>query len=99
MAELTSPNETSSCCAPAGDIRETVREKYAAAARQAGNAGAWCCEAGFDAADTGTQTFGATLYGDEGADAPEQAVKASLGCGVPTAVADLHEGETVLDLG
>ncbi|HSD80697.1 MAG TPA: methyltransferase domain-containing protein, partial [Solirubrobacteraceae bacterium] len=45
------------------------------------------------------QTFGATLYGDEGADAPDQAVKASLGCGVPTAVADLHAGETVLDLG
>ena len=81
------------------DIRETVREKYAAAARQASTAESWCCEAGFDPADTGTQTFGATLYGEEGAHAPEQAVKASLGCGVPTAVADLHAGETVLDLG
>ena len=81
------------------DLRETVREKYAAAARQASTADSWCCEAGFDPADTGTQTFGATLYGHEGAHAPEQAVKASLGCGVPTAVADLHEGETVLDLG
>jgi ubiquinone/menaquinone biosynthesis C-methylase UbiE len=82
-----------------GDIRETVREKYAAAARQAGDAGSWCCEAGFDAADTGEQTFGPRLYGEEGAGAPERAVKASLGCGVPTAVADLYEGETVLDLG
>ena len=53
----------------------------------------------FDPADTGTQTFGATLYGPEGAEAPQEAVNASLGCGVPTAVADLHEGETVLDLG
>ena len=76
-----------------------MREKYAAAARQAAGAEGWCCEAGFDAADTGTQTFGATLYGEEGAGAPLQAVNASLGCGVPTAVADLHEGETVLDLG
>ncbi|MGZ4216940.1 MAG: arsenite methyltransferase [Solirubrobacteraceae bacterium] len=80
-------------------LRETVREKYAAAARQAGDAASWCCEAGFDPADTGTQTFGATLYGEEGAHAPQEAVNASLGCGVPTAVADLHEGETVLDLG
>jgi SAM-dependent methyltransferase len=88
MAELTDT-----------DIRETVRDKYAAAARQAEGAGAWCCEPGFDAADTGEQTFGMTLYGEEGADAPDRAVKASLGCGVPTAVADLHEGETVLDLG
>ena len=80
-------------------LRETVRAKYAAAARQADDAASWCCEVGFDPADTGTPTFGAILYGDEGAHAPEEAVKASLGCGVPTAVADLHEGETVLDLG
>ena len=39
------------------------------------------------------------LYADEGDAAPKAAVEASLGCGVPTAVADLHEGETVLDLG
>jgi arsenite methyltransferase len=81
------------------DIRETVRAKYAAAARQAGDVASWCCEAGFDPADTGAQTFGATLYGEEAAHAPEPAVKASLGCGVPTAVADLHDGETALDLG
>jgi len=81
------------------DVREIVRANYAAAARQAADAGSWCCEAGFDPADTGAQTFGATLYGPEGAEAPQAAVNASLGCGVPTAVADLHEGETVLDLG
>jgi SAM-dependent methyltransferase len=83
----------------AESLRETVREKYATAARQAGVASGWCCEAGFDPADTGAHTFGAALYGEEGAHAPEEAVKASLGCGVPTAVADLHDGETVLDLG
>ena len=81
------------------DIRETVRARYAAAARQAADARSWCCEAGFDPSDTGAQTFGATLYGQEGEEAPHEAVNASLGCGVPTAVADLHEGETVLDLG
>ena len=72
MAELT-------------DIREAVRERYAAAAGE----GEGCCPA----------NFGAALYGDEASGAPEAAVAASLGCGVPTAVADLRPGETVLDLG
>jgi arsenite methyltransferase len=43
--------------------------------------------------------FGSELYGAEAKGAPEDAVAASLGCGVPTAVADLHAGEVVLDLG
>jgi arsenite methyltransferase len=44
--------------------------------------------------------FGSALYDEAtGAEAPDAALNASLGCGVPTAVADLHEGETVLDLG
>jgi len=48
----------------------------------------------------GNGVFGGALYGtDEVTAAPEAAVSASLGCGVPTAVADLHEGEIVLDLG
>jgi arsenite methyltransferase len=47
----------------------------------------------------GVEVFGAALYGDEAAGATTASVEASLGCGVPTAVADLHEGETVLDLG
>jgi arsenite methyltransferase len=107
MAELTEPNAspTSSCCsagqadtAAPEDIRELVRERYAAAARQAAGAEDWS-DAKFDPADTGEQRFGASLYGEEGSDAPVAAVNASLGCGVPTAVADLHEGEIVLDLG
>ena len=49
---------------------------------------------------TGSQVFGSVLYADQQAEgAVASAVEASLGCGVPTAVADLHEGETVLDLG
>jgi arsenite methyltransferase len=70
------------------DIRETVRERYAAAARSESGC---CCGP--------RQSFGASLYGAEAAEAPAAAVEASLGCGVPTAVADLGEGETVLDLG
>ena len=98
MAELTDTT----------GIRETVREKYAAAARAAATgvygraeSESGCCggAASCSPADE-TGVFGATLY-DEAAreDIPEAAVSASLGCGVPTAVADLHEGEIVLDLG
>jgi SAM-dependent methyltransferase len=47
----------------------------------------------------GTEVFGSALYAEEADAVPKAAVEASLGCGVPTAVADLHEGETVLDLG
>ncbi len=75
-------------------VRETVREKYAAAARAAAEGSGGCCS---PADQTGA--FGASLYADEASAVPEAAVGASLGCGVPTAVADLHEGEVVLDLG
>jgi SAM-dependent methyltransferase len=75
-------------------VRETVREKYAAAARTAAaGADTTCCS---PADEVGV--FGSALYADAD-DAPDSAVSASLGCGVPTAVADLHDGETVLDLG
>ena len=94
MAELTTTSEASD-----RDIREAVRERYAAAAREAAGAGGGCCAPRSEAFDTGASVFGATLYGDEAGGAPEAAVNASLGCGVPTAVADLREGETVLDLG
>jgi arsenite methyltransferase len=93
-------------------IREEVREKYAAAARAAAagepcgcggaDAEASCCGPPVDAVaySPGGQVFGDSLYSAADAEgAPVAAVQASLGCGVPTAVADLHEGETVLDLG
>jgi len=87
------------------DIRATVRERYAEAARAARAASvAEPASCGSDTLTTtdssGTEVFGAALYDatqTEGATAT--AVQESLGCGVPTAVADLHEGETVLDLG
>jgi ubiquinone/menaquinone biosynthesis C-methylase UbiE len=77
------------------DIRERVRERYAAAATAVATSrpSEGCC------GGEGTEVFGGGLYDGEGDAAPKAAVEASLGCGVPTAVADLHEGETVLDLG
>ncbi len=85
----------------APDIREVVRERYAAAARAAAerHVSASCCGP-LALTDAGERpVFGSALYGEEAAEAPAAALGASLGCGVPTAVADLHPGETVLDLG
>ena len=63
------------------------------------SAGDSCCGTGSAALDS-ADGFGAQLYGEgETDDLPEEAVLASLGCGNPLAVADLHEGEKVLDLG
>jgi ubiquinone/menaquinone biosynthesis C-methylase UbiE len=90
------------------DVRETVRERYAAAARsvKAGAAGSCCggeesCGCGPSTTSSlEDQVFGDALYSDEErAGLPQAAKLASLGCGNPTAVAELHEGETVLDLG
>lgn len=74
------------------DIREIVRERYAAAATTTSCCGSATTDLNCDAA-----AFGAALY--DGPDASEAALAGSLGCGVPTAVADLHPGEVVLDLG
>ncbi|MFE3667000.1 arsenite methyltransferase [Streptomyces sp. NPDC059164] len=79
------------------DLRETVRERYAAAAVQVTEGGAACCGPQPVEVD---DNFGSTLYAaDERDTLPAEAVAASLGCGNPTAVADLHAGERVLDLG
>ena len=87
--------------APAADVREQVRERYAAAATAAkegpGDGGCGCGPVGLADAK-GEVVFGGSLYGDEAEEAGG-AADASLGCGVPTAVADLHPGEVVLDLG
>jgi SAM-dependent methyltransferase len=88
--------------ADTASVLEQVRARYAAAARAAARgAGASCCAEGVGLLDArGEQVFGDALYGgEEQASAPDAALTASLGCGVPTAVADLREGETVLDLG
>ncbi|QCX73848.1 Ubiquinone/menaquinone biosynthesis C-methyltransferase UbiE [Streptomyces sp. YIM 121038] len=82
---------------PSADLRETVRWRYAAAAAQVTEGGTACC--GPDAIEI-DDNFGSALYAaDERDTLPAEALAASLGCGNPTAVADLHEGERVLDLG
>ena len=77
-----------------------MREKYAAAARAAAAEPSSSCCGVVTTDETGEQIWGGALYSDADAgDTPEAALNASLGCGVPPAVADLHAGETVLDLG
>lgn len=105
MSQHTSP------ATPDPAIREVVREHYATAARHcaAGHydqalhdeqrfaqpgPGSGCC-----GTTATTDAYGGAPYGDEATGTPAAAVAASLGCGVPTAVADLHPGQTVLDLG
>ncbi|MFH9075691.1 arsenite methyltransferase [Streptomyces alboflavus] len=79
------------------DLRETVRAGYAAAALKVSQGGTACC--GSEAVEI-DENFGSGLYGSDDREAlPADAVAASLGCGNPTAVADLREGERVLDLG
>lgn len=82
-----------------GEIREAVRARYAAAAEAVTaetDAGCGCDGAAITPEQAAV--FGAGLY-DDTAELPDAAVLASLGCGNPTAVAELHPGETVLDLG
>jgi arsenite methyltransferase len=74
------------------DAREAVRARYATAANESACCDASCCGT--------TSDFGAGLYEQtELVSVPRGAVTASLGCGNPTAVAELASGETVLDLG
>src|SRR5579871_2429712 len=84
----------------ASDIKEVVREKYGEAALRARTAsqGSCCGTPSRCSADGDPVT--SNLYEETEKNlVPEQAVRASLGCGNPVAVADLHPGETVLDLG
>ena len=86
-------------------LRDEVRRRYAESAQAVvdGSAGCGCGEGACcdsTASAVGSAKFGEVLYDSEQRGGlPEAAVLASLGCGNPVAVADLHEGETVLDLG
>jgi arsenite methyltransferase len=83
-------------------IRDTVREKYGQAAlRVVSGQGNGCCGASASCGgDAMLDPITSNLYAaGETAGLPAEALLASLGCGNPTALAELHEGETVLDLG
>jgi SAM-dependent methyltransferase len=80
------------------DLKDVIQQKYGEAARRAagGAEPGGCCGTGCGCSDPITSN----LYGaDETSALPAEAVTASLGCGNPTALIDLHEGDTVLDLG
>src|ERR1700722_20106858 len=80
------------------DIKEVVKEKYGQAALRVGSGGSSCCGA---TSSTGCcDAITSNLYDPSQAQQiPEEGLLASLGCGNPTALAQLNLGETVLDLG
>lgn len=76
-------------------IKESIRDKYAEAAKQVVAGGTPCC-----CGSTGCDPITSNLYNEsQTRGLPEEAIKASLGCGNPTALVELRAGETVLDLG
>jgi arsenite methyltransferase len=80
------------------NIKEVVKEKYGNAALRVGAGGSSCC--GASPAGTSCDPITSNLYdANQAGQIPEEALKASLGCGNPTALAKLNPGETVLDLG
>jgi arsenite methyltransferase len=84
----------------ATDMREQVRARYAEAARGLAESSGCGCEGDGCCGDEVDPLYGPELYGaPERGDLPSEVATASLGCGNPIAVAELHEGETVLDLG
>ncbi len=81
------------------DIKEVVKEKYGQAALRVKSGGSSCCGAA-PGIGRGCDPITSNLYSaSEGEQVPEEAMLASLGCGNPTALAQLNAGEVVLDLG
>jgi SAM-dependent methyltransferase len=81
-------------------LREEVRARYAASATSIAERAERSCDCGTAGCCDPAHNFGGALYEASQRDGlPDAAVLASLGCGNPIAVADLHEGERVLDLG
>jgi len=81
------------------DIKEAVKEKYGQAALRVQTGGSTCC-GGRRAVEGECDPITSKLYAaDQTTELPDEAVRASLGCGNPTALAELKPGEVVLDLG
>jgi 2-polyprenyl-3-methyl-5-hydroxy-6-metoxy-1,4-benzoquinol methylase len=82
-------------------VKEVVKEKYGEAAmRVVSGAGSACCGSSPSSCSSGVDPITSELYNEaQKGELPETAVLASLGCGNPTALAELKPGETVLDLG
>ena len=101
--ETSAAGGSCGCASATGDLRETVRARYAAAALATTDpkVAADCC--GPDVAvitDEQAELFGASQYaGSEQDELPDTALQASLGCGNPLAMVELNDGDVVLDLG
>ena len=81
------------------DIKQVVKEKYGQAALRVTTGGSSCCGAA-PASGLSCDPITSNLYDNaQASQVPEEAMLASLGCGNPTALAELHPGEVVLDLG
>ncbi|MBA3892469.1 MAG: arsenite methyltransferase [Gemmatimonadales bacterium] len=80
-------------------LKAIVREKYGEAARRASSGGKSSCCGGSGGCETADPITSDLYSGSETAGLPKEAVLASLGCGNPTALAELREGDVVLDLG
>jgi arsenite methyltransferase len=84
---------------PSSDIKEVVKEKYGQAALRVKTGGSSCCGP-LSASGLSRDPITSNLYDStQSSQIPEEAMLASLGCGNPTALAQLHPGEVVLDLG
>ena len=82
------------------DVRNIVREKYGEAALRVKTQGSASCCSGGTALESSCDPISANLYdSSQEGEVPDAALKASLGCGNPVALAELRPGETVLDLG
>jgi SAM-dependent methyltransferase len=82
------------------ELKEIVKEKYGEAARRAASGGSNSCSGASSALDGCCDPITSNLYdAAETGQIPDAALKASLGCGNPSALAQLNAGETVLDLG
>jgi arsenite methyltransferase len=83
------------------ELRDDVRRRYAESARAVSEGSSGCgCGSGLCCPDDSPAKFGEAWYdAEQRGELPDAAVLASLGCGNPTAIADLRDGETVLDLG
>jgi arsenite methyltransferase len=81
-------------------MQEVVKEKYGEVARRVSQGGTGCCGGASSCSSSGTDAITRDLYTEkETADLPAEVLAASLGCGNPTALAELHRGQVVLDLG
>src|SRR5947209_14426670 len=81
------------------DVKELVQQKYGEAARRVGHGGSACCGSAPSSDGCGDPITSNLYDASQMGSIPEEAALASLGCGNPTALADLRPGETVLDLG